>query len=162
MQRLWFSVFGLGYLPWAPGTWGSAAVAGIFLAVAWGSGSPVAVGAVMLAVAILAAGATVRYGDRAIARLGPDPRQIVSDEACGQAVTYLWLWQWSSDNPGQIILFTLAGFLLFRLFDIVKPPPVRQLERVRGAWGVLLDDIMAGVYANAGLQVLWRLGTLTG
>ena len=160
MQRLWYSVFGLGYAPVAPGTFGSAAVAGVFLAVVWGGGSAVTVAAVMLAVALLGGWATVRYGEGAIAKLGPDPSQIVSDEACGQAITYLWLWELSRDNPGQVLVLTGAGFLLFRAFDIVKPPPVRQLERVKGAWGVLLDDIMAGVYANVVLQVLWRLGVL--
>jgi phosphatidylglycerophosphatase A len=48
----------------------------------------------------------------------------------------------------------LAAFLFFRAFDIIKPPPARQLERLKGGWGIMLDDAAAGVYANAAVQLL--------
>ena len=51
----------------------------------------------------------------------------------------------------------VSGFLLFRLFDIVKPPPARRLERLHGGWGIMADDFAAGVYAWAALQGLIRL-----
>jgi phosphatidylglycerophosphatase A len=74
-----------------------------------------------------------------------DPR-IVIDEIMGYLITMLWL--------PKTILFIIFGFLLFRFFDIVKPPPIRLLEKARGGYGVVLDDVLAGVYANIILQLL--------
>jgi phosphatidylglycerophosphatase A len=55
----------------------------------------------------------------------------------------------------------LVGFLLFRLFDIVKPPPARQLERLHGGYGIMLDDVIAGIYANLALRVvIWLIPAL--
>jgi phosphatidylglycerophosphatase A len=62
----------------------------------------------------------------------------------------------------EILVFTAVGFVLFRIFDIIKPPPIRQLEKLKGAWGVLMDDVLAGVYAQIALQIFWRLGGLDG
>ncbi len=71
---------------------------------------------------------------------GDDPQVVVIDEAVGMWVTMLFL---------PITWFHLgAGFLLFRIFDIIKPPPARQLESLSGGWGIMLDDIAAGVYAG--------------
>ena len=160
MYRLWLSIFGVGYSRFVPGTCGSAVVAAIFLLSALLSGSGAVTGVVMLIVAAMGFFVTVRYGDRLIAELGPDPSAIVSDEQCGQAITYLWLWPLAGWATNQLIAFVLVGFALFRFFDILKPPPVRQLESVRGAWGVLLDDVAAGIYAHILLQIAWRIGWL--
>ena len=119
MYRIWLSVFGAGYLPLMPGTWGSAVVAVVFLLTALLSGSPI-VAAVMLAVAIHGFVVTVAYGNQFIEKYGPDPGQIVSDEQCGQAVTFLWLWPIATWGAKETIIFTLTGFLLFRVFDIIK------------------------------------------
>ncbi len=102
---------------------------------------------------------TVRYGDRMIAEYGEDPGKIVSDEQCGQAITYLWLW--SVADWRDAVVLTTAGFVMFRVMDILKPPPAKQFDRLHGAWGVLLDDVAAGIYANILLQVGWRLGWLS-
>ncbi len=66
---------------------------------------------------------------------------------------FITLWS-IPHTPGLLI----AGFLLFRLFDVLKPPPVRGLERLRSPWGVLLDDVGAGIYANLVLHgwLYWR------
>lgn len=160
MYRIWLTVFGAGYSPFAPGTCGSAVVTGVFLGVAIVFDCPILVGLIMLGVALHGGLVTVVYGDRLMAELGKsDPGLIVSDEQCGQGVTYLcymWLGQMVGGTR-DIIVFALMGFILFRIFDILKPPPVRQLEKVKGAWGVLLDDVMAGVYANLSLQAGWWL-----
>ena len=74
-----------------------------------------------------------------------DDRRIVIDEIMGFFVTMLWL--------PRTALMIIAGFFLFRFFDIVKPPPIRRLENVNGGYGVVLDDVMAGVYANIVLQI---------
>ena len=154
MHNLWVSVGGVGYSPFAPGTCGSAVVAVLFL-LSYLLGAPAAmILVIMAALAAIGFIVTAVYGDRAIATYGPDPGVIVSDEFCGQAITYLWLWNVA--NTEAFITLTIAGFLLFRFFDIVKPPPVRQLEYIKGAWGVLLDDVMAGIYANVILQIIWH------
>ncbi len=75
-----------------------------------------------------------------------DDQRIVIDEIMGYFLTMLWI--------PKTLLFISVGFLLFRLLDIVKPFPCRQLERVRGGFGVVLDDVFAGVYANIALQIL--------
>ncbi|KPK76510.1 MAG: hypothetical protein AMJ79_06405 [Phycisphaerae bacterium SM23_30] len=167
MYRIWLSVLGAGYLPLMPGTWGSAAAAAFFVGAAFLIGTPIWVGLIMLAAAVHGGLVTVAYGERLIAKYGPDPAIIVSDEQCGQAITYvcyLWMGQMVGGSK-EILVFAGAGFILFRFFDIIKPPPVKQMERVQGAWGVLLDDVMAGIYANLALQGgwwLWRVLRATG
>ena len=75
-----------------------------------------------------------------------DDQRIVIDEIMGYFLTMLWI--------PKTLFFISFGFLLFRLLDIVKPFPCRQLEKVRGGFGVVLDDVFAGIYANIGLQLL--------
>ena len=154
MVRIWLTLFGMGHSPFIPGTCGSAVVAVVFLATAWADVGPLPLAGIMLTVAAHGFLVTILYGDRFIQKYGPDPRQIVSDEQCGQAITYLGLWSFIHD-PKDILILTLVGFILFRIFDILKPPPVRNLEKIKGAWGVLLDDVMAGIYANVLLQIFW-------
>lgn len=75
-----------------------------------------------------------------------DPGCIVIDEVAGMCVTMLYI---------PLTLTTgMAGFLLFRLFDVIKPPPVRQMEKMlKGGWGVVMDDVVAGVMANISLRI---------
>jgi phosphatidylglycerophosphatase A len=75
-----------------------------------------------------------------------DDQRIVIDEIMGYFLTMLWI--------PKTLLFISVGFLLFRLLDIAKPFPCRQLEKVRGGFGVVLDDVFAGIYANVALQLL--------
>jgi phosphatidylglycerophosphatase A len=130
--------FGLGYVPKGPGTAGS--LGG--LVIAWllhqyaGAG-PLAFAAlgILLAIpGIWAAGEVARQVGR------KDPQIVVVDEVVGQWITLAGATQlnWKS---------WLAAFALFRLFDIWKPPPVRQLEGLPGGAGIVADDAMAGVYA---------------
>ena len=63
------------------------------------------------------------------------------------------------DGANRIHIFTfIAAFILFRFFDIAKPLGIRQLENIKGGWGVMLDDVLAGVYANIVLQILVASG----
>jgi len=74
------------------------------------------------------------------AALGKDPQVVVIDEVVGMWVTMLFV---------PITWFNLAaGFILFRFFDITKPPPARQLEELQHGWGIMLDDVAAGIYAG--------------
>ena len=132
------SWFGCGYVPKAPGTVGSAAAIGIALLVEHYAGwRPLWFGALALVVSapgIWAAGETARQ-----AKI-EDPQFVVVDEVAGQwlALAGARALNWKS---------WLAAFVLFRLFDIWKPFPVRQLEGLSGGWGIVADDLMAGVYA---------------
>jgi phosphatidylglycerophosphatase A len=76
-----------------------------------------------------------------------DDQRIVIDEMIGFLITMLWV--------PKTILFIVIGFFLFRFFDILKPFPIRHLERrLKGGFGVVLDDVMAGVYANIILRLI--------
>jgi phosphatidylglycerophosphatase A len=141
------TVFGVGYAPVAPGTFGSAAG----LLVWWLLPASTAVQAVTIA-AIFAAGSW--GGNIAERHFGrTDPGQVVIDEVMGMLITlFLNPVGWSG---------ALAGFLLFRIFDVIKPWPANRLEQLHGGVGVMADDAMAAVYANLVLRLcIWSSGYL--
>jgi phosphatidylglycerophosphatase A len=133
--------FGAGLLRPGPGSWGSAAAALLWLAAGRGlhlASPPLAwltLGAALCALAVGIPAATIV--ERESAR--QDPGHVVIDEVAGQWIALIY----SRVNLSHL----LAGFLFFRLFDIVKPWPARQLERLPEGWGIMLDDVAAGVYA---------------
>ena len=136
-----------GLFPIAPGTVGSAVGLGLW-ALARAGGAGVAAELLMVA-ALLVIGAWAATA--AEHHLGTtDPGPVVIDEVMGMCVTMVAApFTWPA---------ALAGFLLFRAFDIVKPPPARQLEACHGGWGIMLDDLAAGVYAWGTLALLvWLL-----
>lgn len=137
---------GSGYSPIASGTAGSAVGVVLFAALAWGLGlSTLPLLAVTVAVTLVG----VWAADRAEAIFGgKDDGHITIDEVAGQLISLLFL-------PLRLDVL-IVGFFLFRFFDIVKPPPARQLESMRGGMGVMGDDVFAGIYANLAGQVLWR------
>ena len=135
--------FGAGFLPKAPGTWGSLfALPFAWLLVAAG-GAPLLAGAVAI-LFLIGWWASSHY----IEQSGiDDPGSVVVDEVAGQWLTLVAV-------PLDPLLY-LIGFLLFRIFDIIKPWPVSWADRrVGGGLGVMLDDILAGLYALAALLVL--------
>lgn len=148
---------GTGYLPIAPGTWGSAAVAVLFVLIAWGAGNRLhCVSGSMLVIALASAVVCVTLGPFAEEAFGKkDPPQVTIDEWAGQAVTYLLL-PLGTGMTG-VMVAAGAGFVAFRVIDIIKPPPARQLEKLPHGWGVLLDDVAAGIYANLVCQVVLRV-----
>jgi len=127
--------FGAGLSPKAPGTFGTVAAIPIYLLLIW---SGQAVYLVFVAVALVAGVFICGYTAR---RLGvEDPNSVVWDEVVGYLITMLFL-------PFGIV-WMVAGFLLFRLFDIWKPWPIRWLDRhVKGGLGIMLDDVVAGISA---------------
>jgi phosphatidylglycerophosphatase A len=133
--------FGAGYAPIAPGTAGTLVAIPIFLAL---SSIPFPLHELTILTFFFLSS---DISDKAQTYWGKrdDPR-IVIDEIMGYLVTMLWL--------PRTLLFIILGFFLFRFFDIVKPPPIRLLEKVRGGYGVVLDDALAGVYANIILQII--------
>jgi phosphatidylglycerophosphatase A len=132
---------GAGFCPIAPGTvgalWG--------LPLAWGlSFLSIPAQCAVLAVLFLAG---VPLCTAAARQLGvKDPGSIVWDEIVSLGVVFLFV----PITPATLI----AGFLLHRLFDVSKPPPIRQLERLEGGLGIMADDLLAGIYANLVLHVL--------
>ena len=131
-----------GFLPTMPGTWGTfAGIPLVIISHRLTSIMQAIVTVVSVAIAVYIAGkAEILFEDR-------DARPIVIDEMVGFLVTLLWL-------PLNFLTLCL-GFLLFRLFDIVKPPPISILEKqLHGGWGIVLDDVLAGVFANVTLRLL--------
>ena len=133
----------VGRIPVASGTFGSL----IGLPVAFALSRMSWPWAILAAVALMLV--AVWSAGEAARQLGAkDPGCIVIDEIAGMAVALLFM-------PFTVVN-CVAGFALFRFFDIVKPPPVRQLDRdVGGGWGIVLDDIAAGILANVVLRVGW-------
>ena len=157
MRKLIVTGLGTGYLPIAPGTWGSAVVAGVFVLVALGSGgSWHCVSGTMAVLAVLASIGCVMLGQFAERAFGEkDPSQCTLDEWAGQAIAYILLPLGGSMT--HLLWSAAAGFLAFRAFDIVKPPPARRIQNLPAGWGILLDDLVAGAYANLACQVILRL-----
>lgn len=154
MKRMLTSCFGLGLLPIAPGTWGSLPVVAVFMLLCYSGAGPMVTSIVMLIIMLTASAVCVAYAPQIIEATGKkDPREVVADEVAGQGVTFIGAWA----VGGQEILAVCAvGFLAFRLLDIVKPFPCRSLEKLPMGWGVLADDLMAGVYAAIVLQICIR------
>jgi phosphatidylglycerophosphatase A len=160
IKKLLVTGLGTGYLPLAPGSWGSAAVTGVFLAVGWLTcGNAYWLGGVMLAIAAAAGLACVALGEFAERALGgKDPDRCTIDEFAGQAITYLLLP--TGGGPHDWLVVAGVGFLAFRALDVIKPPPANTFEKLSAGWGVLMDDVVAGVYANILCQLLLRFWLL--
>jgi len=159
MKRLLTSCFGLGRLPVAPGTWGSFPPAVIFGLCCQFGAPALWISTVMGILAAAGSVICVKLAPAAIAATGKDdPREVVADEVAGQAVTFLAvpLILAEAVTGSQIWMIAGAGFVLFRLFDIAKPWPIRKLEELPQGWGILADDLLAGVYAAIGLVICIR------
>ena len=136
----------LGYVPIAPGTFGSAAGLVVFAAVHW-AGSPafeLALIAFLFAIGVWSGNAAERHFG------GVDPAPVILDEVVGMLITLALI---PVNLPGAIV-----GFLLFRLLDVIKPWPANRMEALPGGLGVMADDAMAAVYANLSLRLtMWLL-----
>jgi len=129
-----------GYCPIAPGTAGTALAAVLYWLLRmdrW----PVGGGFILLF--FLLGVWSAAFMEK---KLGPDPPQVVVDEMVGYWVAMLVL-------PRSWIL-AVAGFFIFRIFDILKPFPVRRAERLPGGWGIMADDVLAGIYTNIVLRLI--------
>jgi phosphatidylglycerophosphatase A len=141
------TVGGIGRLPQAPGTFASLAAIPLAWALHFLGGFPLIamVTAGLFGMGVTATRLYTGGDDRA------DPPEVVIDEVVGMLIA-LWplsLGLWWQGVPGDVFPWPgwVLGFIAFRFFDIVKPPPVRQAERLPGAWGVMLDDVVAGLLA---------------
>jgi phosphatidylglycerophosphatase A len=138
---------GCGYAPIAPGTAGS--LAGLIIAIAlnyfggYGRGTLLVLTAILLAPGIWASGVVAKQTGK------PDPQIVVVDEVIGQWITLAGVatYNWKT---------WLTAFVLFRLLDMWKPAPARQLEALHGGFGIVADDVMAGLYGALAIFVLDR------
>ena len=144
--------FGIGRLRPGPGTWGSAATVLLWWLIArwippdW---QPWAVALLALLAVAIGIPAATRVSRASGSK---DPQWIVIDEAAGQLITLIAVpISWKS---------LLLGFILFRGFDIVKPPPLRRLEQLPEGAGIVVDDVGAGLYALAVMRIVLHFGLL--
>lgn len=145
LYKLIANGFGAGLLPLAPGTWGAALA--VLLLVPLTYLNPLAANLLLTGLIVLFALVGVKASDALIPEWGKDPKQVVVDEMVGVWIALLGM-------PLGNIYYLLAGFVLFRFFDIAKPLGIREVEKIGGGWGIMLDDVLAGVYANIVLQII--------
>jgi phosphatidylglycerophosphatase A len=150
--RVIASVAGVGHLRPGPGSWASAATVFIWLLLTraivpqWQAWAALLLATITLVIGIPAAGRVARASGI------QDPQFVVIDEVAGQLITLIAVpASWKS---------LLLGFILFRGFDIAKPPPIRNLEHLPGGLGIMMDDVVAGLFALAGMQIAMRFGLL--
>jgi len=140
--------FGVGYLPLAPGTWGSLAAV-VLLILIYQVSAPYQL-VVHIAVTILLFPLAWFSADRAARDLGDhDPEVVVIDEIFGLCLCLIWV--------PVVSYYWIIGFALFRFFDIVKPFPAKQSERLPGGLGIVMDDLVAGLYAGLVLWLIYAL-----
>ena len=151
MRRLLTTFFYTGLSPVAPGTIGSLAASILLYAVAYLNNPTPLRWQVFLILALLTACAlSVWLGEWATTFYGrKDPQVFVLDEVAGICLTNLFL-------PVGFKSIALA-FVAFRIFDVLKPPPCKQLEKLPAGWGILCDDLGAAVYGNLLCHILWRM-----
>jgi phosphatidylglycerophosphatase A len=140
------TVFGVGYVPVAPGTFGSAAGLLVWAVLPEAPGASAAAIAVLFAVGSCSGRIAERHFQT------EDPAPVVIDEVMGMLVTLFM-------NPVGWLGATVA-FLLFRIADVIKPFPANRLERLGGGIGVMADDFMAAVYANLVLRLMLAMSRL--
>ena len=146
------TVAGLGELRPGPGTWGSALAVLTWFLISQVIPPELQRGAlILLSLAVIAIGIPAAtkvasaYGNK-------DPQNVIIDEVAGQWITLIAVpVAWKS---------LLVGFILFRGFDIFKPPPIRRIETLPGGFGIVLDDVAAGIYASIMMHLLLYLGWL--
>jgi phosphatidylglycerophosphatase A len=134
----------VGYAPFAPGTFGSLIALGFYYLIRRQQSDAIELGAIAVTVAIglwSATEAEHHFG-------GIDPGPVVIDEVVGMLITLAL-------HPVNV-WGAIVGFFIFRVLDVVKPWPARRLELLPGGFGVVLDDMMAGVYGNL---IVWGLVT---
>ncbi len=148
LTKLFSTFFYVGYFPLIPGTAGSLAAIIIYLLVKDNPPVYFTLTLILLALGFLASTEMEKLAKRR------DPPCVVIDEVCGMLLALAFL-------PYDIKLVILA-FVVFRLLDTLKPFPIGWFERLKGGWGIMSDDIVAGIYTNIVLQLAVRLVSLSG
>ena len=143
VHRIISTCLGIGYIRKGGGTV-AAVVCCIAWYFAWKGGNEPFLAPIVVTLAVLAIG--IWSAGKVEAGWGEDSYRVVIDEVAGMCITLLFIpVKWP---------YVLTGLVLFRFFDIVKPLYIRKMELLDGGWGVMMDDVLAGVYANLILQVI--------
>jgi len=143
MSELFGTFFYVGKFPRLPGTMGSAAAV-LLVCLLRSLGASVITELYCIVILLLAG--VICANQMIKASNHEDPQQFVLDEVLGIFVTFLMV-------PIDL-MHAILGFALFRLFDIWKPFPIRRLEKLPGGWGVMMDDVVAGAFANVLLRLI--------
>jgi phosphatidylglycerophosphatase A len=143
-HKIFSSTFGIGYIK------GGGTVAAIFCCVcwylAWKGGYPPVFLSLLITVIVTLLGVWSSFKVEPI--WGKDPSRVVIDEVAGMCIGLLFV-------PVNV-KYVLCGLILFRFFDIVKPLYIRKMEKLPGGWGVMFDDVLAGIYTNLLLNaIVW-------
>jgi phosphatidylglycerophosphatase A len=141
-NKLFSSVLGIGYIK------GGGTIAAAFTCLcwyfAWKGGYPPQATSIAATLIVTLAGV---WSSTVMEKVwGKDPSKVVIDEVAGMCVGLLFL-------PVNVT-YLLCGFILFRFFDIVKPLYIKKMEYLPGGWGIMLDDVLAGIYTNILLQIV--------
>ncbi len=150
---------GLGHMRPASGTWGSlppVIIAYALILVGIGPGDELAwvYFLVLALICIIYSGACVLLGHEAEAKWGKDPSEVVADETAGQCLTLMFIPAGICNCPLTTMGAVLGAFFLFRAFDILKPWPAGAMQKIAGGWGILLDDIFAGIMGGVALLII--------
>jgi phosphatidylglycerophosphatase A len=140
IEKLLGSGFYFGYLPKVPGTWGSLAALIIYMIP--GFENPALM--IFMVSFFIVIGVPIATKFEAI--YGVDPKECTIDEVVGMWITLLFL-------PKKIWWIAIA-FIIWRIMDIIKPYPARKFESIKGGWGIMLDDIMAGIFSFISVQLI--------
>jgi phosphatidylglycerophosphatase A len=144
-QALAGSVLGTGYIPFAPATFASAITIPLIIRL-----SPIPIIYLLVTIALFFLGVYLANDLEKI--WGKDARRITIDELVGMLITFFLIKLPLTTGPRIAVL--LAGFFLFRFFDIVKLPLIKKSQELPGGWGVMIDDLLAAIVANLGLRFL--------
>src|ERR1700712_3538248 len=135
-HKLISTCLGIGYIGKGAGTVAAVACC-ICWYLAWSSGYQLIPSLIVTTVVTLVG----IWSSDVVAKIwGKDPARVVIDEAAGMCITLLFV--------PVVLKYVICGLILFRFFDIVKPLYIKKLEKLPGGWGIMLDDVLAGVYAN--------------
>ncbi|MBR9975674.1 MAG: phosphatidylglycerophosphatase A [Bacteroidetes bacterium] len=142
--RLLGTVLFAGYFPFASGTVGSAVALALYWVLPFTENGTITISFALAGLLLGVPAATFLEQQH-----GDDPSLVVFDEAVGMWLALVFL--------PKIWWVALSAFLLFRLFDIVKPQPARYFDRMSGGGGIMMDDVVAGLYANIVMQIVLAL-----
>jgi len=150
---------GLGHMRPASGTWGSlppVIIAYALIMLGIGPGDPLSwvYYLVLALICIIYSAACVLLGHEAEAKWGKDPSEVVADETAGQCLTLMFIPAGICNCPMTTMGAVLGAFFLFRAFDILKPWPAGAMQNIAGGWGILLDDIFAGIMGGIALLII--------
>jgi phosphatidylglycerophosphatase A len=153
IKKLILSCFGVGFLPFAPGTFASMLPLAAFLLIRYFCDVDIVALLFLVLAMIISSVLCLMFASQAEKLEGKkDPGWIVIDEFAGQSIALLPAALLS--GRGKVLASAVAAFVLFRLLDILKPPPIHEMQQIDGGLGILIDDLVAGIMAGTVLCII--------